>query len=145
MDGFKAEGRKIVLANGSFDILHVGHLRYLQAAKRLGDVLIVAVNADVSVTRYKGKGRPIVGEVDRAELIAAFKEVDYVTVFEEDTVERVLTTLKPDIHAKGTDYTVDSVPEREVVNAYGGTVAVVGDPKDHSATSIIHKILQMAR
>jgi len=135
--------RRVVLANGCFDLLHVGHLRYLQGAKALGDCLVVAVNSDASVRRIKGAGRPVLPERDRAELVAALACVDYVTIFHEPDVGEVLRVLRPQIHAKGTDYTVDSVPEREIVQAYGGTVVVVGDPKHHSATSIIQKILRL--
>ncbi len=141
----QASGKSVVLANGCFDILHVGHLRYLEAAKRSGDVLVVAINSDASVARLKGKGRPIVSEQDRAELVAAFACVDYVVVFSEPSVETILNTLKPDVHAKGTDYTPDTVPERDIVKTYGGRVAVVGDPKDHSTKDIIQRILSIEK
>jgi rfaE bifunctional protein nucleotidyltransferase chain/domain len=126
-----------VFANGCFDVLHVGHVRYLNGARALGDLLVVGVNSDEQVTLQKGIGRPIVGEVERAELIASLEAVNYVTIFEEPTVAELLLTLRPDIHAKGTDYTEDSVPEREVVISYGGRVAIVGDPKDHSTSEIL--------
>lgn len=130
-------GRSIALANGCFDILHVGHVRYLEAASREADRLVVAINDDDSVRRLKGAGRPILAVADRAELIAALRCVDYVVVFAEPTVDRILQTLRPDVHCKGTDYTVDTVPERETVRAYGGRVAIVGDPKDHSTRTLL--------
>jgi rfaE bifunctional protein nucleotidyltransferase chain/domain len=133
----RATGKRIVLANGCFDILHVGHIRYLRGACELGDVLIVGVNSDSQVALQKGAGRPIVPEVERAELIGALESVSYVTIFDEPTVEELLLDLKPDVHAKGTDYTVDTVPEREVVRSYGGRVAIVGDPKEHSTSEIL--------
>lgn len=129
--------RTIVLANGCFDVLHAGHVRYLQGARALGDVLVVAVNADQQVELLKGAGRPILTEQDRAELVASLEAVDLVTIFSEPTVEQLLLQLRPDIHAKGTDYTEDTVPEREVVRSYGGRVAIVGDPKDHSTSELI--------
>lgn len=144
VEELKKSRQRIVLTNGCFDVLHVGHLRYLQAAKALGDVLVVAVNSDASVKRMKGEGRPILPIQDRLELVAALACVDYVVEFSEPTVELVLKALTPHVHAKGTDYTVESVPERDVVKAYGGTVAVVGDPKDHSTKSLIEKILSSA-
>lgn len=133
----RKEGAKIVFANGCFDVLHVGHTRYLAGARELGDLLIVGVNSDDQVRIQKGAGRPILSEIERAELVAALESVDYVTVFEEPTVEQLLLTLKPDVHAKGTDYTADTVPERDVVRSYGGRVAIVGDPKDHSTSSLL--------
>ena len=133
----RANGKRIVLANGCFDILHVGHIRYLRGARELGDLLIVGVNSDSQVAIQKGTGRPIVPAVERAELIGALESVSYVTIFDEPTVEELLLDLKPDVHAKGTDYTVDTVPEREVVRSYGGRVAIVGDPKDHSTSEIL--------
>lgn len=133
----RANGKRIVLANGCFDILHVGHIRYLRGARELGDLLVVGVNSDSQVAIQKGAGRPIVPAVERAELIGALESVSYVTVFDEPTVEELLLDLKPDVHAKGTDYTVDTVPEREVVRSYGGRVAIVGDPKDHSTSEIL--------
>ena len=136
----RSEGKSIVLANGCFDVLHVGHIRYLAGARELGDVLIVGVNADSQVRIQKGPGRPILPDVERAELLAALESVNYVTIFEEPTVEQLLLALKPDVHAKGTDYTVDSVPEREVVRSYGGRVAIVGDPKDHSTSAILSQL-----
>lgn len=136
----RAEGKKVVLANGCFDVLHVGHIRYLAGARALGDVLVVGVNADSQVAIQKGPGRPILPEVERAELLSALESVSYVTVFDEPTVEQLLLAIRPDVHAKGTDYTVDTVPEREVVRSYGGKVAIVGDPKDHSTSSILSQL-----
>ena len=133
-------GARIVLANGCFDVLHVGHVRYLAGARELGDILIVGVNSDEQVAIQKGPGRPVLPAVERAEIVAALESVTYVTIFDEPTVEQLLLTLKPDIHAKGTDYTTDSVPERDVVRSYGGEVAIVGDPKDHSTTEIIERL-----
>ena len=133
----RANGKRIVMANGCFDILHVGHTRYLRGARELGDLLVVGVNSDAQVAIQKGAGRPIVPALERAELIAALESVSYVTIFDEPTVEELLLALKPDVHAKGTDYTIDTVPEREVVRSYGGTVAIVGDPKDHSTSEIL--------
>jgi rfaE bifunctional protein nucleotidyltransferase chain/domain len=133
-------GRTIALANGCFDILHVGHVRYLEAARREADRLVVAVNADATVRALKGEGRPIMEAGDRAELVAALRCVDFVVIFEEPTVEAVLRTIRPDVHCKGTDYTVDTVPERDVVRQYGGRTAIVGDPKDHSTRDLIAAI-----
>ena len=143
IDGEKKKGKKVVFGNGCFDIIHVGHVRYLKGAKALGDLLIVAVNDDSSVTGL-GKRKQVVTPADeRAEIISAIDCVDYVTIFSDPTVERLLITLKPDIHAKGTDYTVDNVPEREIVRSYGGEVAIVGDPKDHSTRDIIKVIKEI--
>jgi D-glycero-beta-D-manno-heptose 1-phosphate adenylyltransferase len=136
----RQRGKKIILANGCFDVLHAGHVRYLQGARELGDFLVVAVNADKQVSKLKGAGRPILSEQDRAELVAAIEAVDVVTIFAEPTVEQLLLQLKPDVHAKGTDYTVDTVPEREVVKSYGGRVAIVGDPKDHSTSELLASV-----
>jgi rfaE bifunctional protein nucleotidyltransferase chain/domain len=129
-------GARVVFANGCFDILHVGHVRYLEAARGLGDILVVAINGDEQVRRLKGEGRPFVPERERAEVIASLRAVDYVTIFHEPTVAELLLALRPDIHAKGTDYTEESVPERDVVRSYGGRVQIVGDPKDHSSTEM---------
>jgi rfaE bifunctional protein nucleotidyltransferase chain/domain len=134
------EGRSIAFANGCFDILHVGHVRYLQAAAQEADILIVALNDDDSVRRLKGAGRPILPASDRAELVAALRCVDVVVVFSETTVGPLLEQLRPDVHCKGTDYTVDSVPERDIVKAYGGRTAIVGDPKDHSTRELLARI-----
>jgi len=136
----RENGSRVVLANGCFDVLHVGHVRYLAGARELGDVLVVGVNSDEQVARLKGPGRPILPENERAELVAALEPVTYVTVFNEPTVEELLLALKPDVHAKGTDYTEDSVPERDVVRSYGGRVAIVGDPKDHSTSAILARL-----
>jgi rfaE bifunctional protein nucleotidyltransferase chain/domain len=132
-------GRTIALANGCFDLLHVGHIRYLRAAAAEADRLVVAINDD-EVAGTKGPGRPILPAADRAELVAALAGVDYVTIFPEPTVAALLTVLRPDVHCKGTDYTVDSVPERETVLAYGGRIAIVGDPKDHSTRDLLGRI-----
>jgi len=136
----RKNGIRVVLANGCFDVLHVGHLRYLAGARELGDVLVVGINSDAQVERLKGAGRPIMPATERAELVDALESVIYVTVFDEPTVEELLLALKPDVHAKGTDYTVDSVPERDVVRSYGGRVAIVGDPKDHSTSAILARL-----
>ncbi len=136
----RRRGLKVAMANGVFDLLHVGHVRYLQAAKEMADLLVVAVNSDASTRAYKGPTRPVVPEGERAELLAALSCVDYVVVFEETDVRTVLRTLKPDLHVKGTDYTPESIPEREEVLAYGGRVAVAGDPKDHSSTELLARM-----
>ena len=136
----KAEGARIVFANGCFDVLHVGHVRYLAGARQLGDVLIVGINSDEQVAIQKGAGRPVLPAIERAEIVAALESVTYVTIFNEPTVEELLLELKPDVHAKGTDYTTDTVPERDVVRSYGGQVAIVGDPKDHSTSAIIARL-----
>ncbi len=133
-------GATIALANGCFDILHVGHVRYLQASAEEADRLVVAVNDDDMVRQLKGEGRPVLPAPDRAELVAALRCVDYVVIFPEPTVTHVLNTLRPDVHCKGTDYTVDTVPERDVVRAWGGRTAIVGDPKDHSTRDLLAKI-----
>lgn len=138
--GARTLGKTVAMANGVFDLLHVGHVRYLQAARALADVLVVAVNSDASTRAYKGPGRPVVCEAERAELIAALACVDHVVVFEDRDVRRVLRALKPDVHVKGTDYTPESIPERDEVLAYGGRVAVAGDPKDHSSTEMLRRL-----
>lgn len=132
-------GRTIAFANGCFDLLHAGHVRYLQAAAAEADRLIVAVNDD-EAAGLKGPGRPILSAGERAELVAALRGVDYVTIFHEPTVAPLLALLKPDVHCKGTDYTIETVPERETVLAYGGRIAIVGDPKDHSTRDVIRRI-----
>lgn len=137
---WREKGKKIVFANGCFDILHVGHIRYLKEAKKLGDLLIVAINSDSSAKKLKGDGRPVTPESERAEIVAAIEYVDYVTIFNEPTVSNLLLTLKPDIHAKGTDYTEDSVPEAETVMSYGGRVAITGDKKERSSTGVIERL-----
>jgi rfaE bifunctional protein nucleotidyltransferase chain/domain len=133
-------GARIVLANGCFDILHVGHVRYLAGARALGDLLVVAVNSDRWVGALKGAGRPIMLAGERVEIVASLEAVDLATIFDEPTVEALLLALMPDIHAKGTDYTEDSVPEREVVRSYGGRVAIVGDQKEHSTSEMIERL-----
>ncbi len=140
----KRQGRRVAFANGHFDLLHVGHLRYLKAARAEGDVLIVALNGDDSVRRLKGPGRPIVPVQERAELLAALDPVDFVVVFEGDSPAALLADLRPDVHCKGPDYrTPQEVPEYEVVRAYGGATALVGDPKDHSTTDIIGAVKRL--
>jgi rfaE bifunctional protein nucleotidyltransferase chain/domain len=136
----RREGRTIAFANGCFDLLHVGHVRYLQGARAEADRLVVAVNADESVRGLKGPDRPVLDERARAELVGALACVDYVVIFSDPTVDRLLNLLKPDVHCKGTDYTVDTVPERDTVRAYGGRVAIVGDPKDHSTRDLLAKL-----
>jgi D-glycero-beta-D-manno-heptose 1-phosphate adenylyltransferase len=136
----RENGARIVLANGCFDVLHVGHVRYLAGARELGDVLIVGINSDQQVVAQKGPGRPVLPASERAEIVSALESVSYVTIFDEPTVEQLLLALKPDVHAKGTDYTTDTVPERDVVRSYGGQVAIVGDPKDHSTSEIISRL-----
>ena len=138
----KQQGRKVVLANGCFDWLHVGHVRYLREARQLGDCLVVAVNADASVRALKGPPRPLMPEQERAEILAALACVDFVLVFEELNVERVLRSLQPQVHCKGTDYSEQTVPEREVVLSYGGRIAIAGDPKDHSTRSLLQGLMQ---
>jgi rfaE bifunctional protein nucleotidyltransferase chain/domain len=133
-------GRTIALANGCFDVLHVGHARYLEGARAEADVLVVGVNGDSSVRRLKGEGRPVMPAADRALLVGAMRAVDLVVVFEEDDVTALLLALRPDVHCKGTDYTEDTVPEREVVRSYGGRVAIVGDPKDHDTSGLLERI-----
>jgi rfaE bifunctional protein nucleotidyltransferase chain/domain len=133
----KQKGSRVVLANGCFDVLHVGHVRYLAGARALGDLLVVAINSDEQVRRLKGSGRPVLKATERAEIIAALEPVDIVTIFDEPTVTELLLAIQPDIHAKGTDYTTETVPERDVVRSYGGRVAIVGDPKDHSTSQLI--------
>ena len=138
-------GCTIAFANGMFDLLHVGHVRYLQSAAQEADRLVVAINDDQSVRGLKGEGRPILPAADRAELVAALGCVDYVVIFAEPTVGPLLEALHPDVHCKGTDYTVDSVPERDIVKAYGGRTAIVGDPKDHSTRDLLARIAAAPR
>jgi rfaE bifunctional protein nucleotidyltransferase chain/domain len=138
----RAAGRTIAFANGCFDVLHVGHIRYLQGAANEADVLVVGINGDESVRELKGAGRPVMSATERAEMIAAIRGVSYVTIFRERSPGRLIGDLKPDVHCKGTDYTTDSVPEAEVVRSYGGRVAIVGDPKDHSTTELLEKLRQ---
>ena len=136
----RAAGRTVALANGCFDLLHVGHVRYLEAAAREADWLVVAINDDESVRTLKGEGRPLLPAADRAEILVALRSVDYVVIFPEPTVGPLLQTLRPDVHCKGTDYTVESVPERDIVKGYGGRTAIVGDPKDHSTRDLLAHI-----
>ena len=136
----RAAGRTVAFANGCFDLLHVGHIRYLQSAAAEADRLVVAINDDESVRRLKGEGRPLLAAADRAELVAALRGVDYVVIFPELTVGPLLQALKPDVHCKGTDYTLDTVPERDIVKGYGGRVAIVGDPKNHSTRDLLARI-----
>ena len=138
----QAAGKTVVFANGCFDLLHVGHIRYLEAARALGDVLVLGLNGDKSVRQLKGPGRPLMNEQERAEILAALGCVDYLVIFDEPTAKKVLETLKPNIHAKGTDYTRESVPERETVLSYGGSIAIVGDPKDHSTKDFLKQIAE---
>jgi D-glycero-beta-D-manno-heptose 1-phosphate adenylyltransferase len=141
----RAAGRTLAFANGCFDLLHVGHVRYLEAAAREGDRLIVAINDDAGVRALKGPGRPILAAADRAELVAALRCVAYVVIFPEPTVGPLLEAIRPDVHCKGTDYTADNVPEREIVRAYGGRTAIVGDPKDHSTRGLLARIADSPR
>ena len=136
----KANGERVVFANGCFDTLHVGHVRYLEGARKEGDLLVVGVNADASVKNLKGPGRPILDEDARAKLVAALRSVDYVVLFDEPNVEALLETLRPDVHAKGTDYTAENVPERATADRLGIRVAIVGDPKDHSTRELLETI-----
>ena len=136
----RSEGRTLAFANGCFDVLHVGHVRYLADAKRQADRLVVAINDDESVKGLKGPGRPILSGADRAELVSALESVDYVVLFSDPDVNRLLRLLKPDVHCKGTDYTPETVPERETVLSYGGRIAIVGDPKDHSTRDLLARI-----
>jgi D-glycero-beta-D-manno-heptose 1-phosphate adenylyltransferase len=136
----RAAGHTVAFANGCFDLLHVGHVRYLQAAAKEADRLVVAVNDDASTNSLKGPGRPIIAAADRAELVAGLRGVDYVTIFPDSNVERLLALLKPDVHCKGTDYSVDTVPERAVVRGYGGRIAIVGDVKSHSTRDLVARL-----
>ena len=139
VDAWRAEGLTVALANGVFDLLHVGHLRYLEGAKRLADRLVVAVNSDASTRAYKGPGRPVIPENERVELLRALRCTDLVLLFDEPDVRVVIRALKPDIQVKGTDYTPETIPERAEVEAYGGRVAVAGGPKNHSTTALLKK------
>jgi rfaE bifunctional protein nucleotidyltransferase chain/domain len=140
VEAARSRGRTVALANGCFDVLHVGHVRYLEGARAEADLLVVGVNGDASVRRLKGEGRPIVPAADRALLVAALRATDHAVVFEEDDVSRLLLALRPDVHCKGTDYTEQTVPERDVVRSYGGRVAIVGDPKDHDTHRLLERI-----
>lgn len=137
VDEWRRAGERVTLANGNFDLLHVGHVRYLRGAKALGGRLVVAINSDASVRALKGEGRPIMPDHERAEIVAALADVDAAVIFPELDVRAIIREIRPDVQAKGTDYTVDSVPERDAVAEYGGRVAIVGDPKDHSTSEII--------
>jgi len=143
-DRLRAERKRIVLANGCFDLLHVGHIRYLQAARELGDVLFVGINSDAAVARLKGKGRPLMPAAERAEILMSLRAVDHVVVFEEDTADRLIASLKPNVHAKGTDWS-GVLPEEATVRKIGGRVAFVGDPKDHSTRDLIGLIVERFR
>lgn len=136
----REDGLTIVLANGCFDVLHAGHVRYLEAAAATGDFLVVGVNSDAQVAALKGEGRPLLPQDERAEIVASLAAVDLVTIFDEPTVRELLLSIRPDIHAKGTDYTAETVPERDVVRSFGGRVAIVGDPKDHSTSEMIRRV-----
>jgi rfaE bifunctional protein nucleotidyltransferase chain/domain len=136
----RGRGETIALANGAFDLLHVGHVRYLRGAAELADILVVAVNSDNSVQTLKGAGRPVVPEAERAEIVAALAGVDWVVLFGDATVGRVIESLRPEVHVKGTDYTENTVPEREQVRSYGGRVAIAGDPKDHSTSETLARL-----
>jgi rfaE bifunctional protein nucleotidyltransferase chain/domain len=141
VEAWRAQGKRIVLANGCFDLLHVGHIRYLQGARSLGDILLVGLNSDASVRRHKGPGRPLMPASERAELVGALAGVDAVVVFDEDRADQLIARLRPDIHAKGTDYSEESVPEREAVRAVGGRVAITGDAKAHATRDLIRIIV----
>ena len=141
-DRLRAEGKKIVLANGCFDLLHVGHIRYLRDARRRGDVLFVGLNGDAAVARLKGPGRPLMPAAERLEMLAALRDVDHVVVFDEDTADGLLGALRPDVHAKGTDYTEATVPEAETARAVGAEVVIAGDPKAHSSRDLIRAIAE---
>ena len=141
----QAAGREVVLANGCFDLVHVGHVRYLQGAREAGDALIVAINDDASVRRLKGEGRPLQPAIERAELVAAFGCVDWVTIFSEPTVDALIRAVRPNVQAKGTDYTAENVPEAPTMREVGGRVAIVGDPKDHSTTELLGKLQDEGR
>ena len=145
VQNWRAQGEKITLANGCFDLLHVGHIRYLHAARQLGGKLIVAINSDESVHGLKGAGRPLMPAAERAEILAALSDVDAVVIFSEPDVRALVREIRPDIHAKGTDYTAQTVPERDAVTECGGRVEIVGDPKDHSATDFIRRMEQRPR
>ncbi len=140
VDERRSAGKRIILTNGCFDLFHVGHIRYLAGAKALGGFVVAALNSDRQVRSLKGEGRPFMPEGDRAEIVGSLRSVDAVTIFDEPTVEELILAIKPDIHAKGTDYTTETVPERDIVRSYGGVVAIVGDPKDHSSTALLRSM-----
>ena len=142
IEELKKQGKKVIFANGCFDLLHVGHVRYLRGAKALGDVLVLAINSDASVRRLKGPERPLLPLEDRLGILSAFEIIDLITAFEEDTVSPLLLKLKPNVQVKGTDYTPDTIPEKDTVASFGGEVAVVGDPKDHASKNLIQEILR---
>lgn len=142
IEGLKAAGKRVVFCNGCFDVLHVGHVRCLRGAKALGDVLVVGVNSDTSVRELKGRRYPLMPEEERMEIVAALGDVDYVTCFSEPSADAILLKLRPDVHAKGTDYTHENVPERKTVLSYGGKIAIVGDPKSHSSTHLKERLLK---
>lgn len=139
----RSTGNTIVLANGCFDLLHVGHVRYLQGAKAVGDILVAGINSDRQARQLKGSNRPFMPENERAEIVASLRCVDLVTIFDEPTVEGLMRAIRPDFHAKGTDYTIETVPEREIMRELGGTVVIVGDPKDHSSTDLIQIVREI--
>jgi rfaE bifunctional protein nucleotidyltransferase chain/domain len=139
-EAWRKGGDQVILTNGCFDLLHVGHIRYLHAAKELGGKLVVALNGDESVRKLKGEGRPVMNEQERAEILAALTDVDAIVIFPEPDVRAIIREIHPDVQAKGTDYTAESVPERDEVTAYGGRIAIVGDPKDHSTTEILEQM-----
>jgi rfaE bifunctional protein nucleotidyltransferase chain/domain len=145
VEQWRRTGERITLANGNFDLLHVGHVRYLQGAKDLGGKLVVAINSDDSVRALKGEGRPVMPEQERAEIVAALADVDAVVIFPELDVRAIIREIRPDIQAKGTDYTADSVPERDTVAEYGGRVEIVGDPKDHSTSELLRTRLSLRK
>jgi rfaE bifunctional protein nucleotidyltransferase chain/domain len=136
----KKKGQKVVLANGCFDLIHIGHIRYLKESKKKGDILVLALNSDSSIRKLKGEGRPILNQEERADIASSFYFIDYITFFDEPNVEKVLLALKPDIHAKGSDYTEETVPEKETVKGYGGTIAITGGPKIKSTSQLIKEI-----
>ncbi len=136
----KKRGQKVVLANGCFDLIHVGHIRYLKESKKKGDILVLALNSDSSIRKLKGEGRPILNQKEREDIASSFYFIDYITFFDEPNVEKVLLALKPDIHAKGSDYTEETVPEKETVKGYGGTIAITGGPKIKSTSQLIKEI-----
>ncbi|MBN2246168.1 MAG: adenylyltransferase/cytidyltransferase family protein [Candidatus Aminicenantes bacterium] len=140
IQGLKKKGQRIVLANGCFDLIHVGHIRYLKESKKQGDILVVALNSDRSIAKLKGKGRPLLKEQERAKIIGSFFFVDFLTIFDQPNVEHILRALKPDVHAKGSDYTKETVPERETVQEYGGEIAITGGPKVRSTSEILREI-----
>ncbi len=145
IDEHRSRKEVVVLSNGAFDLLHVGHIRCLKAAKDLGDVLVIALNSDRSIREYKGSNLPVNPQNERIEIVSALEMVDYVTIFDEPSADKLLLALRPDIHAKGTDYTEETLPERDTVLSYGGRVAIVGDPKDHSTTDLIQRVARIAR